>query len=306
MARRTKGTLTDWISDLILRGLIRLALSRPYEARIPLMGRMVQRVVAPLAGLNKRTRAHLAYACPDLPEAQIQSICREVADNFGRTVAEIYSGAEFSARIAASDALTGPGLQTLLDAQAQSKPVILAVAHFGNYDAMRAALVARGLTVGAVYRPMDNPYFNAHYAKAIHTIAEPLFARDRAGTIGLVRFIRKGGMVALGFDQYAHQGADLTFFGKTAPTILGPAEFALKYDAPLIPIHAIRQADGLSFQVLVDAPIPHGTSEAMMQATNDRLEQVVRAHMGQWFWVHKRWKPEVTRPGSMADAPPPE
>jgi KDO2-lipid IV(A) lauroyltransferase len=152
---------------------------------------------------------------------------------------------------------------------------------------------------------MDNPYFNAHYAQAIHRIAEPLFPRDRAGTVGLVRFVRAGGMVALGFDQYSYKGADLTFFGKPAPTILSPAEFALKYDAPLIPIHAIRQPDGLSFQVLVDAPIPQGTAPVMMQAANDRLEQMVRAHMGQWFWVHRRWKPGV-RQAAIADAPPPE
>ncbi|SMY09069.1 lysophospholipid acyltransferase family protein [Flavimaricola marinus] len=302
---REKGTATDWLSDKAIKALLAIAMARPYEKRIPLMAQMAQRIVAPLAGFNRRVRSGLAHVRPDLSEAEIQSICREVADNFGRTVAEIYSGQEFVRRVAASNALTGPGLAVLKDTQAQGKPVILAVAHFGNYDAMRAALVAEGLTVGAVYRPMDNPYFNAHYADAIHKIAEPLFPRDRAGTVGLVRFIRSGGMVALGFDQYSHQGADLTFFGKSAPTILSPAEFALKYDAPLIPIHAIRQSDGLSFQVLVDAPIPPGRPEEMMQAANDRLEQIVRAHMGQWFWVHRRWKPDLPRK-STADAPPPE
>ena len=296
MARpRDTGTPADWLTDRVIRGLLAIAMARPYAARVPLMGRLVRRIVAPLGGFDRRIRAHLAHACPDLPEARVREICAEVADNFGRTVAEIYSGAEFTARIAAADPLTGPGLPVLLERQAQGLPVILAVAHFGNYDAMRAALVARGLTVGAVYRPMDNPYFNAHYTRAIHAIAEPLFPRDRAGTVALVRFIRAGGMVALGFDQYAHNGADLTFFGRSAPTILGPAEFALKYDAPLIPIHAIRQPDGLSFRVEVDAPLPRGTAQEMMQAANDRLEEVVRAHMGQWFWVHRRWKPHRPR-----------
>lgn len=292
---RDTGTTLDRVSDTVIRALLRIALSRPYEQRIPLMGRMAQRIIGPLGGFNARIRTNLAHARPDLSPREIKQISAEVADNFGRTVAEIYSGPEFTARIAAANPLTGPGLQTLLDAQQQNRPVILAVAHFGNYDAMRAALTARGLTVGAVYRPMDNPYFNAHYAAAIHKIAEPLFPRDRAGTIGLVRFIRAGGMAALGFDQYAHNGADLTFFGKSAPTILGPAEFALKYDAPLIPIHAIRQADGLSFQVQVDAPIARGTAPQMMQAANNRLEDIVRAHMGQWFWVHRRWKPDRPR-----------
>ena len=296
MARpRDKGTAADWVSDRAIRALLALAMARPFEQRIPFMGRMARRIVAPLAGFDKRIRFGLNLACPDLTEPEIQRISREVADNFGRTVAEIYSGAEFAARIAASDPLEGPGLQTLIDRQAAGKPVILAVAHFGNYDAMRAALVARGLTVGAVYRPMDNPYFNAHYAEAIHTIAEPLFPRNRSGTIALVRFLRGGGMVALGFDQYVHKGADLTFFGQPAPTLLSPATFALKYDAPLVPIHAIRQPDGITFKVLVDEPITPASPEDMMQAANDRLEEMVRAHMGQWFWVHRRWKPHLNR-----------
>ena len=262
-----------------------------YNKRIAFMGWIAQKIIAPLFGFNRRIRSGLLYACPDLSETEIQKICSEVNDNFGRTVAEIYSGDEFSARVAAANPLTGPGLSTLLEAQADSRPVVLAVAHFGNYDALRAALVARGLTVGAVYRPMDNPYFNAHYSLAIHKIAEPLFPRNRSGTTKLVRFIRKGGVVALGFDQYASQGVKLTFFGRPASTILSPAELALKYDAPLIPVHAIRQADGLSFRVEVDAPIPPGPAKEMMQAANDRLEEVVRANMGQWFWVHRRWKP---------------
>lgn len=292
---RDKGTAADWLSDRAIRALLALAMAMPFEQRIAFMGQVARRLVAPLAGFNKRIRFGLNYACPNLTEAEIQRISREVADNFGRTVAEIYSGAEFATRVAASDPLEGPGLQTLLDRQAAGKPVILAVAHFGNYDAMRAALVARGLTIGAVYRPMDNPYFNAHYARAIHKIAEPLFPRDRAGTIALVRFLRDGGMVALGFDQFVHRGANLTFFGQPARTLLSPATFALKYDAPLIPIHAIRQPDGITFKVLVDAPIPPGLPEDMMQAANDRLEEVVRAHMGQWFWVHRRWKPHLNR-----------
>ena len=155
---------------------------------------------------------------------------------------------------------------------------------------MRAALVARGLTVGAVYRPMENQAFNMHYIKAISAIAEPLFPRNRAGVAAMIRFLRDGGMLALGTDQHFGRGAELLFFGKPAMTTLAPAELALKHDCPLIPIHSIRQENGLDFRVRVDAPIPHSTPVAMMQQVNDNLEAVVRAHMDQWFWIHRRWK----------------
>ena len=71
---------------------------------------------------------------------------------------------------------------------------------------------------------------------------------------------------------------------------VGPADLARRYDALLVPICGIRQPDGLSFKVNVGAPIAHGDSRAMMQALNDDLEMLVRRHMDQWFWVHRRWK----------------
>jgi KDO2-lipid IV(A) lauroyltransferase len=52
----------------------------------------------------------------------------------------------------------------------------------------------------------------------------------------------------------------------------------------------VRQRDGLSFQIIVEAPIPHGTPESMTQALNDSLESIVRQNIDQWFWIHRRWK----------------
>ena len=215
---------------------------------------------------------------------------RAVADNAGRSLAEIYSGAEFTARIAAADPLTGPGLPALAEAAAAGRPVILAVAHFGNFDAIRAALVARGWPIGALYRPMHNTASNAHYVAAMQAIARPLFPRSRSGMMAMLRFLKAGGVLALAFDQHKGDGALLRFFGLPTRTVLTPAELALRFDALLVPIISIRQPDGLGFRVEVGLPIPHSTPEAMMQALNDDLEGQVRAHMGQWFWVHRGWK----------------
>ncbi|WP_343079366.1 lysophospholipid acyltransferase family protein [Ostreiculturibacter nitratireducens] len=285
-----KATLGDHLADWAFRAVLGFSLLFRYERRVAMAGWLTSHLVAPLAGYRSRVRENLALACPDMPRAEVERLARAVPDNAGRALAEIYSGKEFLDRIAAADPLEGPGLPVLEAAHEAGKPVILAVAHFGNYDAMRAALVARGFTVGAVYRPMQNPVFNKHYVRAIHRIAEPLFPRNRAGLVEMVRFLRKGGFLALGTDQHMGRGTELRFFGLPAKTTLNPAELALKYDCEMVPVHAIRQPDGLSFVVRVDAPIPKGTPEEMMQAVNDNLEAVVREHMDQWFWIHRRWK----------------
>ena len=294
--------LADRLSSGAFRLLVGLFLLMPYHRRVPAMGWAFAHVVAPLAGWRRRIRDNLALACPGLPPAQVRRLMRAVPDNAGRALIEIYSGTEFTARIGAEDRLAGPGLPALEQAAAAGRPVILACAHFGNYDAMRVALAARGWKVGALYRPMNNRAFNRHYVPAIEAIARPLFPRGRAGLAGMLRFLRGGGMLCLGFDQYDRHGATLRFFGLPSQTVLTPAELALRYHALLVPIAGIRESDGLSFRVEVGEPVMPSDPETMMQALNDDLERLVRTHMDQWFWVHRRWKDLTGRPD--VDDPP--
>jgi KDO2-lipid IV(A) lauroyltransferase len=202
---------------------------------------------------------------------------------------EIYSGDEFVAR-AAAEPLKGEGLAALDEAHAAGRPVILVTGHFGNYDASRAALIARGYRVGALYRPMGAADFNAHYVEAISRIGTPVFPRGRAGLADMVRFLRSGGMLGLLIDQHMGHGVPLSFFGQPAMTALSAAELALKYDALVVPTYAVRRASGLDFDIIIEPPIPHGTAEEMTQALNDSLERLVRQHLDQWFWIHRRWK----------------
>jgi KDO2-lipid IV(A) lauroyltransferase len=284
------GTWRQWLSDKAIRAVIGLLLALPYRWRVPLCGWVMARIVAPLAGWPKRIRDNLAHTLPDLPGDQIDRLVAEVPENIGRTVIEIYSGAEFIARTTQLP-LTGDGVAALEAAQAAGQPVILATGHFGNYDAVRAALIARGYPLGALYRPMTNPWFNDHYVAAIGTIGQPIFERGRSGMGQMLKHLRGGGMLGILPDQRMHKGVKLTFFGREALTALSAADMALKYDCLLIPTYAIRQPDGLSFQIIVDPPIPHGTPEEMTQALNDNLERLIRRYPEQWFWIHRRWRP---------------
>ena len=285
-ARLTPGLR---LQDLALRSLIWLLLRLPYAWRVPLCGWIMGRVIGPLAGYDRRVRDNLAKILPDLPKSEVRRLQRAVPNNVGRTVIEMYSGAELIER-AMKHPLRGPGLAALDEAVAAKRPIIVVSGHFGNHDAGRAALIRRGYPFGGLYRPMQNPYFNDHYVAAISKLGTPLFPRDKRGMAAMIRFLRGGGMLGLLIDQHMRHGARLSFFGHEAMTALSAAEMALKYDALLIPIYAIRLANGLDFQVTVEQPIPHGSPETMTQALNDSLEALVRQHLDQWLWIHRRWK----------------
>jgi KDO2-lipid IV(A) lauroyltransferase len=295
MGKTASGRRTplDQLSNLAIRAVIGAALLVPYRLRVPMVGWIVSRLFAPIAGWQRRVRDNLALVCPDLPEAEVKRLMRAVPDNAGRTLIEIYSGRAFTSRFADAP-LTGPGVAALEQAHADRRPVILITGHFGNYDAPRAALIAKGFKVGGLYREMNNGYFNDHYVAAISTIGTPVFPRGRRGLSALVRFLRAGNMAGFLIDQYMRDGApELRFFGQPARTALSAAELALKYDALVVPIYGVRQPNGLDFEVICEAPIPAGDPAQMTQALNDSLEARVRQHMDQWFWIHRRWKADL-------------
>lgn len=288
MATRVKE-FRDKMGNAFARTLLGGAMLLPYRWRVALVGNVVSTIVAPFAGWRRRIRNNLALVAPDTPPAERERIVRSVANNVGRTLIEIYSGLEF-VEYAKAAALTGPGVEALQAARAAGRPIVLLTAHLGNYDAVRGKLSREGFPMAALYRPMDNAAFHAHYLKAISTIAEPVYPTDGRGITSLVKHLKGGGIIGIVGDVASRKAPLLSFYGRQAHTPLSAAEWALKYDAALIPIFGLRQEDGLNFQIEVADPIPASTAETMMQTYNDVVEDVVRRHPDQWFWIHRRWK----------------
>lgn len=275
--------------NLAARGLIGLALALPYRCRVGFVGWLMRRLIGPFAGYGARARENLALIWPDRPEAERRAIAEASLDNAGRTLIENYSTRAFLARARQIEP-EGPGYAALVAARKAKRPAILVSGHFGNYEAARAALVARGFDIGGLYRNLSNRYFNAHYVRTMQAFGGPVFPQGRAGTAGFVRHLKAGGQLVLLFDQDVPGAPALPFLGHPARTALSAAELALRLGADLIPFFATRQPDGLSFRVVLDAPVPHSDPETMTRELTSALEARVTAHPGQWFWIHRRWK----------------
>ena len=288
-AERPPEKARHFMEDIAFRALIGVALVLPYAWRVRLFGRLMRRVIAPFAGYKKRALDNLALIWPDMPVADRMRIADQVSDNAGRTLIENYSAKDFLSRMANIDPV-GEGVAALFDARAKGQAVILVSGHFGNYEAARASLVARGFAVGGLYRPARNSYFNDHYVRTMQAFGGPVFAQGPGGTAGFVRYLRGGGQLVLLFDQDVRGADTYSFMGRPARTATSAAALALRYGALLIPFYATRQADGLSFVIELEAPIPASDAETMTAAITASLEARVRAKPEQWFWIHKRWK----------------
>jgi KDO2-lipid IV(A) lauroyltransferase len=92
-----------------------------------------------------------------------------------------------------------------------------------------------------------------------------------------------------------NDGIAVPFFGRPAMTAPALAQFALKYDCPLVPVHVVREG-GFRFRVIVEPPLEvrptgdrHGDLATITGAVNRVIEGWIRATPGQWLWLHRRW-----------------
>jgi KDO2-lipid IV(A) lauroyltransferase len=249
----------------------------------------MQSVLGPMAGYRRRALRNLALVWPDMPPKRRRDIANRCLNNVGRTLIENYSGREFRARMAQVP-LTGPGVAAFREAAARQQPVILVSGHYGNYEAVRAALVAQGHAVGGLYREMKNPFFNAHYARTLTDLGGPVFPKGRRGTGGFVRHLKQGGQLVLLFDQHVRHAPAVDFLGRPAHTATSAADLSLRYNAVLIPFYGIRKPDGLTFDAVLEDPIEPAGALEMTQQLSDSLARRVDADPAQWFWVHRRWR----------------
>tara|TARA_B100001142_G_scaffold63842_1_gene63168 strand:- start:2320 stop:3243 length:924 start_codon:yes stop_codon:yes gene_type:complete len=286
---KKRSSFLDLSIYIFVRYLLGILSILPYRTKISLGGLIYQKIISPLSGNRKRIIDNLKLIFPDLEKRKREELCSQVPNNIGRTLFELLSPNAFS-NIAKSAKVSGPGFKILKDAQEQKKPVILVSGHFGNYDVVRVVLNTNQISVGALYKPMSNPYFNTFYERCIKQIAEPLFPRGRAGMGNMMRYLEDGNVVALLIDQYMSHGEPLKFLGHTAYTATSAAKLALKHDALLITFYVVRNDDGINFDLVFESPVKPSTPNEMTQVLNDRLEKQIRKNMGQWLWTHKRWK----------------
>ena len=185
--------------------------------------------------------------------------------------------------------------ELLLNLLSQGNGLVCVSGHLGNWEFQGAAianLLAEHFTVAAVQQ--SNPYINRFVTRRRNAMSMQVAGSKEAMKL-LVRALRNHKAIGLVADQNAGLSAVFVdFFGKTAATMPGPAQLALKYRAPLVVFVALRTGPA-KFKVLAEqVPVQEDdTVESLTQRHVKVLESYIRKHPEQYFWLHRRWK---TRP----------
>lgn len=289
MTRTWPKKILHLLQYAVIASVLGVARFLPFDARGRMVGALLSVATRFIPPFSTRVQDGLRRIYPEMPALDRSRIAAEVGRNMGRTLCEILFNAEFAKRLDRFSA-SGPGLAVLEAAKADGKGAMIVSAHFGQWEAIRHVLKARGMETGAVYRRNNNPWYETHFRGGIEHGGAPIVPKGASGSREMMRHLKRGGFFAILADQYVYKGPEIAFLGHDAETTTAPADLALKYDLPLVPAFGLRGADGTSVEIEFEPPIPPSDPITMMRDFNDRVSRRIQAAPGQWYWLHRRWK----------------
>lgn len=245
--------------------------------------------------VHKLAAKNLGKALPELTQTEKEKILDDMWDNLGRIVGEFVHIAECP--VEKIENLIEMPEETHLNLQAikaSGKGGIIFGAHLGNWEIGPKVFLKYGLNVSTVYRPLNNPYVEKMTA---NLRGVELIGKSSGGSRKIVEVIKKGGFVIILADQKITEGEPVKFFHDDAITTTSIARIALKYDVALIPARAIRLGKNFKFRVEAEKALAIQRSDdlnsdvlSLTRSINHKLEEWIKQHPSQWFWVHNRWK----------------
>jgi KDO2-lipid IV(A) lauroyltransferase len=273
-----------------LYGLLRLL---PLDRASALGGR-VARLIGPHLPVSRHARRNLELAFPEKAAPEIRAIVAAMWENLGRTVAE-YPHLD-RIEIGTRDGHVQVSGADVIDLMKEDgRPGIFFAAHLGNWEIASMVGTWRGLPLARVYRPANNRFIERLIRHGRREISGTLVPKGAGGAREILATLKAGGHVAIMVDQKMNDGIAVPFFGRAAMTAPALAQFALRFDCPVVPVRVERLA-GARFKFTAYPPLvlPRtGDRMADLRAGMIRVNQVIegwiRERPEQWLWLHRRW-----------------
>ncbi|MEC8614596.1 MAG: lysophospholipid acyltransferase family protein [Verrucomicrobiota bacterium] len=223
----------------------------------------------------------------------------QIREVFQRAGANLFSGFTLSRMSPeqVEDYLQIEGLKHLDAALLQGKGVILLLAHMGPWEALNqlpvlASLHGIKVTFGAMYRPLNNTYFDNWLKTQREACGDRLFSRID-GFHKPVDFIRSGGMLGILADQKMREGPLASYFRVEVPTSPIPGLFHRRSGAPMLAMSFATVAPMRWKMTLTPVTYPAevdlSSRAALALICNQALEQGLASSPCDGFWMHKRF-----------------
>tara|TARA_A100001388_G_C28716349_1_gene474022 strand:- start:22 stop:882 length:861 start_codon:yes stop_codon:yes gene_type:complete len=249
-------------------------------------------IIGPFFRSEEIINANIKRAFPNIKEIEMKKIKNFMWNNYGRIFAEYMFIKNFRTGILSSEIYI-EGKDILNDIINSKKQVIFISGHFSNFELMAMSLEKTGISLSAIYRPLNNIFLN----KIMERIRKKYVCKYQikkgvGGLKNLIKLKKKNFSTALMIDQRVSEGILSDFFGEKAFTTTIPAQLIKRFNIPVVPVY-IERTEDIKFKIIIDKPI-YFLKEDTIQKITDKLNKILEAMIikkpEQWIWSHNRWK----------------
>ena len=242
---------------------------------------------------RRKALENLAIAFPDWNVAQRRRVARDTFRHLGTSLFEIVWLPKLQGhRLYATTIFENTDKTAELIREGRA--VVAFTGHTGNWEWLASSMARHGIPLTALQRERHEGGLNdfivgIRAAAGVKSIdrGSPGAGRD------LIRALRGGTMLGFLIDQSMRaESVRVPFFGRPAPTPIGPARMAVRAETYAVFICSERLPDR-RHRVWFGDPIKLQRSDDPIELTarmTAELEAQIRRRPEQWVWMHDRWR----------------
>jgi len=235
-------------------------------------------------GERARALDRLALAFPQWSEERRQRVLRRSYELFGCNLADAVRDG-VAVQIAPAD------LQRWRRVVEGGRPLLVLTAHLGSWEQLGRWLARTLPSLGVITANPHNRRVDAWLRRERAALGMRTFDRRRE-PLAAARWLRCGRPLAILADHRNQvSSVPAPWFGRSAPTVVGPARLARRAGAAILPVGIRREGKG--HRVLVGEELewsPADSDETLAAACNRSLEELIRRAPEEWTWFHERYQ----------------
>lgn len=245
------------------------------------------------SSMKRITRINLQLAYPELNSSEQKTLIRKSLISQCMTYVESIKCWGMSPEYSLNQLKNIYGEQHLTQALANSKGVIVVVAHFGCWELLNAWLNLHTSPM-IMYKPNKNKAVNRFMLEARQRLNATLVPTDENGVRAIFKHLKQGGLTVILPDHLpkASGGIYSNFFRQNTLSTTLVSKLANKTQCNIIGLSCIRdEISGFSVHCSVLADdILSNDLQTSVDSLNQNLESMINVAPEQYVWSYKRFR----------------
>ena len=244
-----------------------------------------------------RLRSNLSRVSPELSQDALEQLTLEAMASYLRYWCDTFRIQKWSKERVLSTVTTSND-HLLLDPMRESRGVVVALPHSGNWDHAGAYFCALGVPLVTVAERLKPEKLFQKFLHHREAMGFEVLALDSKSFVTLIRRAREKRLIALVADRdLSESGIEVDFFGGRAKMPAGPAVVAMKTGVPLVVAHVSYTPGGIHID-FSEVPLSSNSDEKIAVAETVQeiarlFEAGIKSHPVDWHMLQRIWIDDV-------------